>query len=204
MLTVKTTLNQMTNVKYIMDGLKDTLRSIDPEFKDEESRFLQALAFLTQEENPVRANQVLKYVAVREEALAMEMIYIGWQGFQLNMEIFKNPVAALMLREDDEDLHMERRLCTLPTARKAREYQSAFWAEASMFPADKKDFLQSLDDYFAYLQTAGYKLAHYFGFHLADQFLPYVMPGYIRDPLNTARYLRRMADSLQADVMCLE
>ena len=204
MLTGKTMLNQMTNVKYIMEGLTDTLRTIDPVFEDEAAQFCQVLACLTQEADTVESNRVKEYVAAREEELAMELIYIGWQGFQLNMEIFKNSVASLMLREDYEDLYMERRLCTLPTARKAREFQSAFWAEASAFTEDKKELLQIVDDYFSYLQTTGYKLAHYFGFRLADQFLPYVMPGYISDPLNTSRYLRKMESCLQADLAYLE
>ena len=204
MLTVKTMLNQMTNVNYIMEGLTDTLRTIDPVFEDEETQFCQVLACLTQEADTVETNRVKEYVAAREEELAMELIYIGWQGFQLNMEIFQNPVVALMLREDYEDLHMERRLCTLPTARKAREYQSAFWAEASAFTEDKKELLQIVDDYFSYLHTTGYKLAHYFGFRLADQFLPYVMPGYTSDPLNTSRYLRMIEESMQADLAHLE
>ena len=204
MLTVKTMLNQMTNVNYIMEGLTDTLRTIDPGFEDEEAQFCQVLACLMQEADTVESNRVKEYVAAREEELAMELIYIGWQGFQLNMEIFQIPVAALMLREDYEDLHMERRLCTLATARKAREYQSAFWAEARVFPGDKKVYLQIIDEYFSYLQTTGYKLAHYFGFRLADQFLPYVMPAYISDPLNTSRYLRKMESCLQADLAHLE
>ena len=204
MLTVKTMMTQMTNVKNIMEGLTDTLRTIDPVFEDEEAQFCQVLACLTQEADTVESNRVKEYVAAREEELAMELIYIGWQGFQLNMEIFQNPVVALMLREDYEDLHMERRLWTLPTARKAREYQLAFWAEARAFPEDKKVLIQIVDDYFSYLQTAGYKLAHYFGFRLADQFLPYVMPGYISDPLNTSRYLRKIENNLQADLEYLE
>lgn len=204
MLTVKTTLNQMTNIKHIMDELKDTLRAIDPEFKNEESQFCQALACFTQDADSAETTRVSEYVAAREENLAMELIYIGWQGFQLNMDIFKNPVTALMLREDYEDLHMERRLCTLPAARNSRKFQSTFWAEADTFPKDKKTLLQSIDDYFSYLQTAGYKLAHYFGFRLADQFLPYVIPGYVNDSTSSTRYLRNLETALQMELSQIE
>lgn len=204
MLTVKTMLNQMTNVKNIMEGLTDTLRTIDPVFEDEEAQFCQVLACLTQEADTVESNRVKEYVAAREEELAMEIIYIGWEGFQLNMEIYKNPVTALMLREDDEDLHRERRLCTLPMTRKARDVQSAFWAEESTFPEDKKALLQIIDEHYSYLQTAGYKLAHYFGFRLADHFLHYVMPGYISNPVYSIRYLRNMETNLQMDLSRIE
>ena len=177
MLTVKTKLNQMTDVNYIMEWLMDTLRSIDPEFEREEAQFTQAIAYLTQEKEDAESKKVMEYRAAKEEELAMEIIYIGWEGFQLNMEIYKNPVTALMLREDDEDLHRERRLCTLPMTRKTRDVQSAFWAEENTFPEDKKARLQIIDEHYSYLQTAGYKLAHYFGFRLADHFLPSVIPG---------------------------
>lgn len=204
MLTVKTKLNQMTDVNYIMEWLMDTLRSIDPEFEREEAQFTQAIAYLTQEKEDVESKKVMEYRAAKEEELAMEIIYIGWEGFQLNMEIYKNPVTALMLREDDEDLHRERRLCTLPMTRKTRDVQSAFWAEESTFPEDKKARLQIIDEHYSYLQTAGYKLAHYFGFRLADHFLPYVIPGYISNPVYSFRYLRNMETNLQMDLSRIE
>ena len=65
MLTVKTKLNQMTDVNYIMEWLMDTLRSIDPEFEREEAQFTQAIAYLTQEKEDAESKKVMEYRAAK-------------------------------------------------------------------------------------------------------------------------------------------
>lgn len=202
--TVKTILNQMTDSQYIMQELKKTIRSLDPMFQEEEAVFLHAVDCFTQEMEEPGCFSITKYLTAKENELAMELIYIGWQGFQLNLEIFKNPVAAMFLQEDYEELHLERRLCTLPTVQKARADQSVFCTALEMLPEEKKNLVQSIDAYYSYLQTVGYKLAHYFGFRLADQFLPNVVPGYASDPVHSSRYAMPLSHYLQADLAKLE
>lgn len=45
-----------------------------------------------------------------------------------------------------------------------------------------------MEDYYAYLETVGFKLAHLWGFQWADHFLPYVIPGYTPDTVFIAKY----------------
>ena len=200
MLTVKTVTNQMTDAKRIMQALRDALRTIDPMFQEEENKFNQASACLVQELEELGCVKAEEYLLAKEEALSMELIFIGWQGFQLNLEIFKNPVTALMLRQDYEELHLERRLCVLPTTRRAQEKQQPFCELLDVLPEDKKDLAQIVEEYYSYLQTTGYKIAHYFGFCLADRFLPYVLTGYVSDPVNTTHYLNALENYLQMDL----
>ena len=204
MLTVKNTLNQITDTKRIMQELRETLKKIDPMYQEEENKFLQALACLVKEMERLEYSNVEEYLAAKEEVFAMELIYIGWQGFLLNLEIFKNPVTALMLREDYEELHLERRLSTLSTVMEAQKNLSAFCTTFGLLSEDKRLLTQVIDDYYSYLQTTGYKLAHYFGFRLADQFLPYVIPGYVSDPVHTLRYSSSLANNLQINLKQLE
>ena len=204
MRTVNSILNQMTDAKLIMQELKDTLRTIDPMFQEEEHKFREASAGLVQEMVALGYPQVREYLAAKEEEIAMELLYIGWQGFQLNLEIFKSPVTALLLNEDFEDLHLERRLCALPATRKVRETQQSLQRIMAFLPEDKKYLLQAVTEYYSYLQTTGYKLAHYFGFRLADQFLPYVFPGYVIDPVITFQYAEKLEEYLQLDLKQME
>lgn len=204
MRTVNSILNQMTDAKLIMQELKNTLRTIDPMFQEEEHKFREASAGLVQEMVALGYPQVREYLAAKEEEIAMELIYIGWQGFQVNLEIFKNPVTALFLNEDFEDLHLERRLCALPTTRKAREMQQSLNGIMALLPEDKKYLVQAVTEYYSYLQTTGYKLAHYFGFRLADQFMPYVFPGYVSDPVITFQYAEKLEEYLQLDLKQME
>lgn len=204
MKTIEKVLHQMTDAKSIMQDLRDILRKIDPEFFQEEVKFLAVCNDMERELGDSTAPSVSEYLAAREEELAMELIYIVWQGFQLNRDIFDNPVNALMLKGDYEELHRERRLHTLPTAKKARQVQGAFIEELKKLGDEKWAYEEVITDFYSYLETTGYKVAHYFGFRLADLFLPYVIPGYTNDDVNTLLYSGELKRYLNINIDGLE
>ena len=59
---------------------------------------------------------------------------------------------------------------------------------------------EGITSYITYLETVGYKLAHYFGFIFADQFLEHVIPGYRNDTVTTMQYERELEDYLGLDL----
>lgn len=97
MKTVQTILGQLTDPKTIMAEIRDTLRLIDPEFFDTEVKYLEAVSNLEKELGDSMKPSVSEFLAAKEEEFASEIIYIGWQGFQLNMDIFHAPINAMML-----------------------------------------------------------------------------------------------------------
>ena len=204
MKTIEMMLRQMTDASSIIQDLQDTLRTIDPQFPAAEQSFNKAVAALEQSLGDAITPTVGEYIAAKEEVLAMELIYIGWQGFQLNLEIFKNPVNALLLQGDYEDLNLERRLETLPTAKKARAVLCAFHEAMQDMPDEAKDLTDGVEEFYTYLETAGYKIAHYFGYRLADRFLLFVVPGYISDQVNTLQYSGGLQRYLQIDLDRME
>lgn len=204
MKTIEMMLRQMTDASSIIQDLRDTLRTIDPQFPAAEQSFNKAVAALERSLGDAITPTVGEYLAAMEEVLAMELIYIGWQGFQLNLEIFKNPVNALLLQGDYEELNLERRLETLPTAKKARTVQYAFHEARQDMPDEMKNLTDGVTEFYSYLETAGYKIAHYFGFRLADRFLPFVAPGYISDQVNTVQYSGGLQRYLQIDLDRME
>ena len=204
MKTVQTILGQLTDPKKVMAEIRETLRTIDPEFFDTEVKYLEAASNLEKELGNSIAPSVSEFLAAEEEEFVSEIIYIGWQGFQLNMEIFHAPINAMMLRGDYEELHRERRFGTLPMAKKARDTINAFYKTMRESYRDKLDLTEDITDFYSYLQTSGYKIAHYFGFRLADRFLPYVIPGYIDDSVNTGYYRRTLQEYLDIDIDRLE
>ena len=204
MKTIEMMLRQMTDASSIIQDLRDTLRTIDPHFQAAEQSFNNAVAALEQSLGDTITPTVGEYLAAKEEVLAMELIYIGWQGFQLNLEIFKNPVNALLLQGDYEDLNLERRLETLPTAKKARAVLCAFHEAMQDMPDEAKDLTDGVEEFYTYLETAGYKIAHYFGFRLADRFLTFVVPGYISDQVNTLQYSGGLQRYLKIDLDRME
>ena len=204
MKTVQTILGQLTDPKTIMAEIRETLRTIDPEFLDAEIKYLSAASNLEKELGNSITPSVSEFLTAEEEEFVAEIIYIGWQGFQLNMDIFNAPINAIMLRGDYEELHRERRLGTLPMAKKARDTINAFYKVLRENYRDKLDLTEDITGFYSYLQTSGYKIAHYFGFRLADLFLPYVIPGYIDDSLNTGYYRRTLQEYLDIDIDRLE
>lgn len=204
MKTVQTILGQLTDPKTIMAEIRETLRTIDPEFFDTEVKYLAAASNLEKELGNSITPSVSEFLAAEEEEFVSEIIYIGWQGFQLNMDIFHAPINAIMLRGDYEELHRERRLGTLPMAEKARDTINAFYEMMRENYRDKLDLTEDITGFYSYLQTSGYKIAHYFGFRLADLFLPYVIPGYIDDSVNTGYYRRTLQEYLDIDIDRLE
>lgn len=204
MKTVQTILQQLTDTKTIMAELCDTLRIIDPKFFDTEVKYLAAATNLERELGGSVTPSVSEFLSAKEQEFTAEIVYIGWQGFQLNIDIFNSPINALMLRGDYEKLHRERRLGTLPMARKSRETINAFYEVMREKHGDKMDLTDDITSFYSYLETTGYKLAHYFGFRLADQFLPYVIPGYTNDSVNTMYYQSELRKCLNIDIERLD
>ena len=200
MKTVQTILQQLTDPKTILRELRETLSVIDPGFCETEAKYLAAASKLEKELGSSMMPSVSEFLDAKEEELAAEIVYIGWQGFRLNIDIFNAPVNALLLRGDYETLHRESCLGILPMANKPRETISAFYRELREKHTGKMDLTDDITSFYSYLRTTGYKLAHYCGFRLADRFLPYVIPGYTPNPADTMGYRSDLKKHLRIDI----
>lgn len=197
-------LNQLTDAAAIMQDLKDTLREIDPSFRAEEEKYEAACGILIEKIGDSVTPSASDYLAAMEAQYAAALIYIGWQGFRLNMDIFANPVNALLLRGDFEDLHQERRLLTVPGVEEHNRTINAFRDALRERSDNEQDLTEGISSFYTYLETTGYKLAHYFGFRLADGFLRHVIPGYTDDSVNTSLYKMVLHDALGIDPDLME
>lgn len=197
MKTVCDVLAQTTDPQRILDNLKKALRKTDPAFSAEEEKYIQVSAALTEHAASPTVPSVHDYLAAEDQKIAAELVYAGWLGFQFNLDCFNNPINALMVRQDFEDIHRERRMHTLPAVQDATLTIDAFYR---VLPEDLREITAGITSYYAYLQTTGYKLAHYFGFIFANQFLYYVLPGYYADDVITLEYRRNLSEFLHVDI----
>lgn len=204
MRTIKTVLKQLTNAHSITQDMKDILREIDPEFLNEEVKFLQAAAALERELGTSISPSASEYLSALEEEYTSAVVYFSWQGLMLNLKIFDNPVNTLLLKADYEDLLRENRLSVIPTVKKARRTINTFYDALKEFPENISSLIETISDFYAYLENTGYKLAHYFGFRLGDSFLYHVIPGYTDDSVNTSLYTMRLRDYLRVDLERME
>ena len=196
MRTIETVMHRLTDAKSITQDILEMLRMADPEFSEKESRFLQAAASLKKEIGNSVSPSANEYLSAMEEKFASSVIFIGWQGFQLNLSIYHDPVNVLLLEEDYEMLHQERRLGTIPAVNTAQYTICSFCDALKHWSKDYVHLIEDITDFYSYLETVGYKIAHYYGYRMANRFLPHVIPGYISDEVHTRRYTTKLQEYL--------
>ena len=205
MKTIYSVMDELTNSQKLMEDIKTTLRTIDPDYPEEEAKFNTACALFLQKAAALTIPSPAAYLQAHELDFVSSIIYIAGQGFKLNLDIFNHPVHALLLQQCDfEDLNRERMLDSVPGVQEAQKTIDVFHNALRQMPESTVKEIRALTDeitsMYSYLKTFGYKLAHYFGFILADHLLPYVLPGYRQDPINTTKYHRKVTKYLKIDL----
>ena len=187
----------IVNPKVVLPWIKEMIQECDPEYQSEEAMYLCAAARLEAEIGKEICPSSEEYLAALEQELTSNILFAAWQGFQLNLDCFKNPINKLRFREDFESLTGEHQMSTMPMARSARCTIFKFF---TVLPPEKLHLTVDIADYYAYLQTYADKLAHYVGFCLADRVLQYTIPGYVSDVVLTEQYTRKLKTFVDMDV----
>lgn len=201
MLTVESLFNQVANPKQILASIKEILAEINPQFSVEEQIYRQAAKKLM-EAVEGGSPSAEEYLAALEVQYGYELLYIGWQGFQYNLDCFNAPVNAMMLNGDFEDLHRERRLHTLPQTHQPQGIINAF--HNALRDVGLLELTDEISSFYTTIETEGYKIAHYFGFLFADRFLPLVIPGYTPDSVITNTYSMILSRATGFNLFSLE
>ena len=186
--TVHSFVDQLITSTTIMTKVKEILREMDPEYEKEEQAFIAACSSLESGIEDSVSVSPQCYLKALEEEFASDIVFVVGRGFKLNLDIHNNPVNALAFKLDYEDLHEERKMHLLPVAKRANKTTYAFLEELRESHRDKLALLDGVDSYYSYLKTVGYKVAHYYGFLLADQLFPHLIPGYYADSVYVSTY----------------
>ena len=186
--SVHSLVNQLINPKFVMSKVKEILREVDPDYEKEEQAFIAACATFEAGLGDSISFTAQNYLDALEESFASDIVFVVGRGFKLNLDIYHNPVNALAFKLDYEDLHQERMMPLVPAAKKANMASYDYLEELRASHRDKLDLLDDINSFYSYLQTIGYKVAHYYGFVLADQLLPHLVPGYYADSAYVSTY----------------
>lgn len=165
----ETILAQLTDTDTILESVYQAIAEVDPDYADEMAVYENAFQTLLQEVPGAET-----YLQARRQELASDIRFAMWQGFRWALDCNRDPIYKLLAQLDFEELCQESQMHTLPAAQKAQAAARAF---TQSLPEDKHPLLDPIIDHFAYLETYGYKLAHYAGFALADELLPLVVSG---------------------------
>lgn len=163
------------NGSQLLQQLKSTLAQYAADYAEEARQYEQAKDSLPDS----------TYSDVLEAQFAAKLLYIAYQGFRWNLECFQQPVNKLRINTDYEDLHQEQQLSHLPEVIQLEKVLHAAYEDFS--PAQREAAAQ-IGDYYAYLETFGFKIVHYWGFALGNTFYSQVIPGYVPDSSFTTQY----------------
>ena len=181
MKTIEPILSCLTSVTMV-DDLRQVLRENDPEFLPAEEKFLEAVACLTEK---LGIEDVECYVTAMDRQICSDLVYAGYLGFQANLQNFHNPVASQFTRLDYETFLREHIMQTLPYRTAAEDAERAF---LQVHKEILSEYEENILDYYVHLEITGPKLAHFWGYRFANQFLPWVEPGYVSDGAQTSLY----------------
>ena len=181
MKTIESTLDMLTDLSIVED-LRKILREKDREFLPVEAKFQEAVRDLTAR---IGRNATKELVAAWDRQICSDLIYAGFLGFQANLRNFHNPVASQFTRLDYETFLREHIMQTMPYRNEA-EVAAAAIQEA--YEEALNEYEDAIRSYYVYLEVTGPKLAHFWGYRFANQFLPWVEPGYVSDGAQTSLY----------------
>ncbi len=188
---INETVSKILDFSTVMEELTAAFAEMDPDFPGLAHAYSEAAQGMVDEFGEAAQT----FLTTKESEYCIEVLSLCWSGFLLNYQCFQNPVHGLILDCDFEALHQEDRLRTIPALQR-------FSQDAAALPAGS-ELLLPITEYYSYLQTYGYKLAHYYGFRLANGILPYLVPGYVPNEFLAWKYRSKIAwySELKVDML---
>ena len=140
---------------------------------------------------------IREVIELREKSIAASMLFAGHLGFLANKDNFERNFRSPSQFDEPEEYLSEAVMRSMPfsiqTASKLRSVYETMTEE-------QKTIYEDLVSYFILLEDHGTKLAHFYGYMLANHWLYKMIPGYIEDELQTQRYTKKLSAYLGFDV----
>ena len=171
--------------KSVIADLADLLRANDTDFAESEKNYYAAVeklrAALPAEQTPT----LDEYLSACETDVISVVAYAGYLGFRVNLENFHHPIGIDFVRLDTIDYLKDHLFGHFPINYRNSQVREAFYKS---LPEGLQGLEDSIQDYFTHLECAGPKLAHYAGYIIANNILPWVEPGYREDYCQTMAF----------------
>ena len=180
--------------KENVDSLVENLITTSEDFAEDHKLFEEAIEYfksaLSEDVSP-SADDLCD--AIRRQIMS-QMIFAGYLGFQANVDHFLNPVARTFIDVDPETYLRESVARALPEYVSAQAIVDSFWKQ---LPPELNELFEQVIAYTAHFETLVPKIAHYNGFLLGNELLPFVIPGYQIDVQLTVQYCNIIRKLLQ-------
>ena len=201
MITVNKLFAAITDYKVVMKMAREILREIDPEYTDEEARFHSGVQTFRNSLTSEEQATLDELLILEEKRMTANFLFLIWRGINQNLRCHQDHKEKGFLNQDYEDVHDESVMEGMPA-------NEEYWRLCSDFhhsiTSEQHELSAPISSYYCYLATSAYKIAHYFGFKLADNLLYYLVPGYAPDLPITLAYRTDIADYLNVDMVRLD
>jgi len=164
--------------KTVLTNLADLLRTHEPDFRESEAAYQEAVNTLYAELPAEFYSNLDQYIKVCENDVISRIVYAGYLGYRVNLENFKHPIMVDFVHLDTIDYIKDHLMGHFPINYKAAYIQESFYKS---LPEHLKKHHDAIADYFIHFECSGPKLAHYAGYVIANKLLPWVEPGYQED-----------------------
>ena len=188
MKTIEQFAEQFTS-RTILTTMADIFRQNNRDFFDDEVCMLTAVATLKKELPSDFSPSVDAYIQAHETDVLAQIVYAGYNGFQINSDNFHAPFGIDFTRWEFFDIAKEHIIGHFPVNYEANAVIEAFF---KALPEELREYETHISEYFTHFECAGPKLAHYAGYMLGNELLPWLVPGYRMDPVQTMKYESEM------------
>ena len=169
----------------IIHYLADTLRETTEDFLESEERYRKAVDELRTTLPEGYTPTLDAYLNAMETDIRARLVYAGYNGFIANLANFRQPFGLDFTRHDFFDTVKDHIIGHFPANYEAARVTDDF---VRSLPENCRQFQEDISDYYIHMECTGPKLAHYAGYLIGNQLLPWVEPGYREDYHQTFLY----------------
>lgn len=173
--------------RHILDTMAEVFRQHDEEFRKDEVLRNNAEAVLRDALSGDITPSLDEYIEAVEKDVITRIICAGYNGFQINLANFHAPYGVDFIRMEAFDIAKEHLIGNLPSNEGTGKITYAFF---QALPEELRDYERNISEYYTHFECAGPKLAHYAGYMIGNELLPWLIPGYRMDPVQTMNYQR--------------
>ena len=180
----------------IISHLADTLRETSEEFPESEIRYQKAVEELRTALPETHTPSLNAYLEAIETDIRARLVYAGYNGFIANLANFRQPFGLEFTRKDFFDSVKDHIIGHFPVNYEAAKVIDAF---VQSLPENCRQFEEDISNYYTHMECTGPKLAHYAGYLIGNQILPWVEPGYREDYHQTFLYAHEIKKYIDGD-----
>jgi len=166
---------------YMLEFLKNNIE----DFRACENEFDISMTNLKNSLSKEKAEELTELISSMYKSVIAGIKYEIMLGMKANYEYFENPVTGNFLESDMGIYTKEKTLYVLPVCVEAQRNIARLNKSLEI---EDGEFYDGIREYFIYLETVCPKLAHYFGYLIANDLFAELVPGYAPSIEHTGRY----------------